>query len=116
MACIADQERMRGGAVLGRVGLGICSQLQCEVRRVISFDNVECALKTLKIKCTLYGICGQAAFKIARTMFFTKSGGAGNIFQSVSENPECFLGGCPTLIRNISITYYNENNKSVCNW
>jgi hypothetical protein len=32
----------------------------------------------LKVKCTQYGICSQAAFKNARAMFFPKLGGVGN--------------------------------------
>ena len=35
---------------------------------------------TLKVKCTQYGICGEVAFKNARAMVFSKSGGVGNIF------------------------------------
>ena len=53
------------------------------------------------MKCTQYEICGQATFKNARAMFFSKSAGAGNNFRSGLENltvpeyssPEKFVGG-----------------------
>ena len=40
---------------------------------------------TLKVKCTQYEICSQAAFKNARAIFFSKFGGAGNNFPSGSK-------------------------------
>jgi hypothetical protein len=46
----------------------------------------------LKVKCTQYGICNQAAFKNARAMFFSKLGGA--IFNRVQKNPECGQNFC----------------------
>ena len=39
----------------------------------------------LKVKCTQYGICNQAAFKNSKAMFFSKLGGAGNNFRSASK-------------------------------
>ena len=40
----------------------------------------------MKVNCTLYGICSQAAFKNARVMFFfPKLGRAGNNFRSGSK-------------------------------
>jgi hypothetical protein len=40
----------------------------------------------LKVKCTQYGICSQAAFKNGRAMFFSFSGGAGSYFRAGLEN------------------------------
>ena len=39
--------------------------------------HVYIEFETLKVKCTQYGICSQAAFKNARAMFFLKLGGTG---------------------------------------
>jgi hypothetical protein len=55
--------------------------------------------ETLKVKCTQYGICSQAAFKNARAMFFSKLGRAGNNFWSVSKKfragAKISREGCP---------------------
>ena len=48
--------------------------------------NIYIGFWALKVKCTQYGICSQAAFKNARTMFFSKLGGVGSSFQSGSKN------------------------------
>jgi hypothetical protein len=40
--------------------------------------HIYIGFETLKVKCTQYGICTQAAFKNARAMFYSKLGGAGN--------------------------------------
>jgi hypothetical protein len=61
--------------------------------------HIYIGFETLKVKCTRYGICSQAAFKNARAMFFSKLGGAGNIFRSGSKKSRAgaiFLQeGCP---------------------
>ena len=44
--------------------------------------HIYIGLQTLKVKCTQYGICSQAAFKNVRAMFFLKLGRSGNNFQS----------------------------------
>ena len=45
----------------------------------------------LNVKYTQYGICSQVAFKNARTMFFLKSGGAGNNFWlGLMKDAACF--------------------------
>ena len=41
--------------------------------------------ETLKVKCTQHWICSKAAFKNARAMFFSKSGGSGNSFRLDSK-------------------------------
>ena len=37
--------------------------------------------ETLKVKCTQYGSCSQAAFKNTRAMFFSKLSGADSNFR-----------------------------------
>jgi hypothetical protein len=55
----------------------------------------------LKVKCTQYEICSQAAFKNARAMFFLKLGGAGNNFRSdykkIQGGGKMFARGRPPL-------------------
>jgi hypothetical protein len=55
--------------------------------------------ETLKVKCTQYGICSQAAFKNARAIFFWFSGGAGIRFRAGLKKfgwGQKFRGeGCP---------------------
>ena len=62
--------------------------------------NVRIYIGYWTLKATQYNICGQAAFKNARTMFSSKSSttGACNSFQSGSESLS-FLGGCPPPIQ-----------------
>jgi hypothetical protein len=43
--------------------------------------HIYIGFETLKVKCTQYGIRSQAAFKNARAMFFSFSGGAGSCFR-----------------------------------
>ena len=50
---------------------------------------------TLKMKCTQYGICGQVAFKNARAMVFSKSGGRATICGWVHKILIFRVGGCP---------------------
>jgi hypothetical protein len=63
--------------------------------------HIYIGFETLKVKCvcTQYGICSQAAFKNARAMFFSKLGGAGNIFWSGSKKSRAgakiLREGCP---------------------
>jgi hypothetical protein len=58
--------------------------------------------ETLKVKCTQYGICSQAAFKNARAMFFLKLGRAGSSFRSGSKESRAGAKisreGCPARI------------------
>jgi hypothetical protein len=62
-----------------------------EVHKYIGFE-------TLKVKCTQYGICSQAAFKNARAMFFV-FGWDGQLFSGRFEkNPgggRNLAGGLP---------------------
>jgi len=55
--------------------------------------------ETLKVKCTQYGICSQAAFKNVRAMFFSKLGGAGSSFRLGSKKSRAGTKisreGCP---------------------
>ena len=44
--------------------------------------HIYIGFETLKVKCTQYGICSQVAFKNARAMFFSFSGGAGSCFRA----------------------------------
>jgi hypothetical protein len=44
--------------------------------------HIYIGFETLKVKCTQYEICSQAAFKNPRAMFFSFSGGAGNYFRA----------------------------------
>ena len=53
-------------------------------------------LRPLKVKYTQYGICSQAAFKNARAMFFSFSGGFGKI----PGGGRNFAGAAPARIRN----------------
>ena len=48
---------------------------------------------TLKMKRTQYGICRLVAFKNARAMILSKSGGAGKCFWLGLENVNFFIGG-----------------------
>jgi hypothetical protein len=60
--------------------------------------HIYIGFETLKVKCTQYGICSQAAFKNARAMFFLKLGGTGISFRAASKNPgrgPKFAGGLP---------------------
>jgi hypothetical protein len=50
--------------------------------------------QTLKVKCTQYGICSQAAFKNVMTMFFSKLGGTCNNFRSGSNILNSTLRDC----------------------
>ena len=68
---------------------------QLEVHIYIGF-------KTLKVKCIQYGICDQAAFKNARAIFFSKLGGAGNMFRLGSKNS---LKGYPIQIWDLKILW-----------
>jgi hypothetical protein len=47
--------------------------------------HIYIGFEILKVKCTQYGICSQAAFKNARAMFFSKLGGAGSSFRLGSK-------------------------------
>jgi hypothetical protein len=47
--------------------------------------HIYIGFETLKAKCTRYGICSQATFKNARTMFFSKLGRTDNNFRSDSK-------------------------------
>ena len=47
--------------------------------------NIYIGFWTLKVKCTEYGICNQAALKNARAKFFLKLGGASSSFRSGSK-------------------------------
>ena len=55
--------------------------------------------ETLKVKCTQYGICSQAAFKNARAMLFLKLGGTDSTFRSGSKKSRAGAKisreGCP---------------------
>jgi hypothetical protein len=56
--------------------------------------------ETLKVRCTQYGFCSQAAFKNARAMFFFLfSGGVGNYFRASLKKShagaEISREGCP---------------------
>jgi hypothetical protein len=58
--------------------------------------HIYIGFETLKVKCTQYGICSQATFKNARTMFFGRgrrlfSGG----FEKISCGGKNFAGGLP---------------------
>jgi hypothetical protein len=61
--------------------------------------HIYIGFETLKVKCTQYGICSQAAFKNARAMFFLLSGGAGSYFQAglkkIQAGAEISREGCP---------------------
>jgi hypothetical protein len=61
--------------------------------------HIYIGFETLKVKCTQYGICSQAAFKIGRAMFFLFSGGAGSYFRAglkkIRAGAEFLLEGCP---------------------
>ena len=46
----------------------------------------------LKMKCTQCSICGKVAFKNARAMDFSKSGGGGISFRLVPKNVDFLLG------------------------
>jgi hypothetical protein len=60
--------------------------------------HIYIVFETLKVKCTQYGICSQAAFKNARAIFFF-SGGAGNFFRADLKKSragaEISREGCP---------------------
>jgi hypothetical protein len=51
--------------------------------------------RTLDVKCTQYGVCGEVAFKNARAMVFSKSGGADISFRSGSEVSKKNSAGLP---------------------
>jgi hypothetical protein len=61
--------------------------------------HVYIRFETLKVKCTQYGICSQAAFKNARAKFFLKLGEAGSNFRSGSKKSRAGAKisreGCP---------------------
>ena len=61
--------------------------------------HIYIAFETLKVKCTQYGICSQAAFNNARAMIFSKFGGADSCFQSGSKKSQAGAKtsqeGCP---------------------
>jgi len=61
--------------------------------------HIYIGFETLKVKCTQYGICSQAAFTNARAMFFSKLGGAGNSLWSGSKKSrvgaKISREGCP---------------------
>jgi hypothetical protein len=48
--------------------------------------HIYIGFKTLKVKCTQYGICSPVAFKNARAMFFLFSSGAGSCFRASLKN------------------------------
>ena len=50
--------------------------------------NIYMEFWTLEMKCTQYGICEEMAFKNARRVVFSRSGGAGRSFRSDPENPD----------------------------
>jgi hypothetical protein len=47
--------------------------------------HIYIGFETLKVKCTQYGICSQATFKNARTMFFFVFGRGWQLFSGGSE-------------------------------
>src|ERR1700738_383706 len=47
--------------------------------------NIYIGFKTLKMKCTQYGICGQVAFKNASIMVFSKLGGRTAVFDRLQK-------------------------------
>ena len=56
-------------------------------------DILYVGFQSLKMKCTQHGICNLVAFKNARALVFSKSGGAGiNVIWN-PENVNFFLGG-----------------------
>jgi hypothetical protein len=61
--------------------------------------HIYIGFETLKVKCTQYGICSQATFKIARAMFFPFSGGEGSYFwaglKKIRVGAEISQEGCP---------------------
>ena len=61
--------------------------------------HIYIGFKTLKVKCTQYGICSQAAFKNGRAMFLSFSGGAGSYFRAglekIRAGAEISREGCP---------------------
>ena len=54
--------------------------------------------RTLKMKCTQYGICGQVTFKNARAMVFSKSGGHATISGRVLKILIFWTGDCLSRI------------------
>ena len=70
------------GFTLGRESQSLVDLL-VEVHIYIRF-------RTLKVKCTQYGICRQAAFKNAKAIFISKSGGVGC---NLSSWESCFFYG-----------------------
>ena len=51
---------------------------------------------TFEMKCTQYGICGEVAFKNARTMgFFESRAGRAKVFGRVQKIPVSLWGSCP---------------------
>ena len=63
--------------------------------------HIYIGFETLKVKCTQYGICSQAAFKNERAIFFLKLGEAGSNFRADSKKSragaKCLRDGCLRL-------------------
>ena len=61
--------------------------------------HIYIGFETLKVRCTQYGICSQAAFKNARAMCFSKLGGVDSKFRTDSKKfsggRKMFAGGLP---------------------
>ena len=67
-------------------------------------EHIYIGFWALRVKCTQYGICSQAASKDARAMFFSKLGGASSSFRSGSKIsregwPRPDLTGSNTIVR-----------------
>jgi hypothetical protein len=65
------------------------------VARRVDLDTISSS-----VKCSQYGICSQATFKNARTMFYLFSGGAGSCFRAGLKKPlagaKISREGCPS--------------------
>ena len=77
---------------------GFTLKMKCQsIAYLLNGVNIYIRFGNLKMKCTEYEICGQMAFKNARTMVFSKSGGWTMVFGWVPKILILWTDNCPCL-------------------